>query len=72
MYQLQQDLRKFEGMASVYPFGEYYHLALNADHLMKEDITRYLSAQSHQSIEVEPIKAGIEDVFMELMKSNDD
>ena len=40
MYQLQKDLRQYEGMASVYPFGEYYHLALNTDKLMQEDITR--------------------------------
>ena len=72
MYKLQQDLRQFKGMASVYPFGEYYHLALNTDKLKQEDITGYLTAQSHHEIEVNPIKAGIEDVFMELMKSTDD
>ena len=72
MYKLQQDLRQYEGMSSVYPFGEYYHLALNTDKLMQEDITRYLTSQSHHEIEVNPIKAGIEDVFMELMKSADD
>jgi ABC-2 type transport system ATP-binding protein len=72
MYKLQQDLRQFEGMSSVYPFGEYYHLALKSDKLMQEDITGYLGSHSHQEIEVIPIKAGIEDVFMELMKSTDD
>lgn len=72
MYKLQQDLRKYEGMSSVYPFGEYYHLALNTDKPMQEDITGYLASQSHHEIEVNPIKAGIEDVFMELMKSTDD
>jgi ABC-type multidrug transport system ATPase subunit len=72
MYKLQQDLRQFEGMASVYPFGEYYHLALNTDKLLKEDIYGYLTSQAHHDIEVNPIKAGIEDVFMELMKSTDD
>jgi hypothetical protein len=59
-------------MASVYPFGEYYHLALNTDKLMEEDITGFLTSQDHDGIEVSPIKAGIEDVFMELMKSTDD
>jgi ABC-2 type transport system ATP-binding protein len=72
MYQLQQDLRQFEGMASVYPFGEYYHLALKSDKLMQEDITGYLLKQLHQEIEIKPIQAGIEDVFMELMKPTDD
>lgn len=72
MYKLQQDLRQFKGMASVYPFGEYYHLALNTDKLLKEDIYGYLTSQAHHDIEVNPIKAGIEDVFMELMKSTDD
>jgi ABC-2 type transport system ATP-binding protein len=72
MYKLQKDLRQFKGMDSVYPFGEYYHLSLNTDKLIKEDITAYLTDQEHHGIEVNPIKAGIEDVFMELMKSNDD
>lgn len=72
MYKLQQDLRQFNGMASVYPFGEYYHLALNTDKLLKEEIYGYLTSQAHHDIEVNPIKAGIEDVFMELMKSTDD
>jgi len=72
MYKLQQDLRQYEAMSSVYPFGEYYHLALNTDKLAQEDIAGYLISQSHHEIEVNPIKAGIEDVFMELMKSTDD
>jgi hypothetical protein len=59
-------------MSSVYPFGEYYHLALNTDKPILEDITGYLESLSHHEIEVNPISAGIEDVFMELMKSTDD
>jgi hypothetical protein len=59
-------------MSSVYPFGEYYHLALNTVNLKQEDIAGYLTSQSHHEIEVNPIKAGIEDVFMELMKSTDE
>jgi ABC-2 type transport system ATP-binding protein len=72
MYKLQQDLRQYEAMSSVYPFGEYYHLALNTDKYKQEDIAGYLTSRSHHEIEVNPIKAGIEDVFMELMKSSDD
>jgi ABC-type multidrug transport system ATPase subunit len=71
MYQLQHDLRQFEGMASVYPFGEFYHLAMKTDKSGQEDITGYLLSKSHQAIEVEPIQAGIEDVFMERMKPAD-
>ncbi len=72
MYQLQKDLLEFEGISSVYPFGEYYHLSMITDKPGQEEITNYLSSHSHQSIEVKPIKAGIEDVFMELMKPKDD
>lgn len=72
MYKLQQDLKQFEDMSSVYPFGEYYHLALKSDKIMQEDIVRYLLKQSHHAIEAKPIQAGIEDVFMELMKSRND
>lgn len=72
MYQLQKDLIEFEGISSVYPFGEYYHLAVISDKTSQEEITNYLSSHSHQSIEVKSIKAGIEDVFMELMKPAND
>lgn len=72
MYKLQHDLRQYEAMASVYPFGEYFHIALNKDDIRQEDITGYLTSKVHQGIEVNHIKAGIEDVFMELMKESDD
>jgi len=72
MYQLQKDLLQFEGISSVYPFGEYYHLAMKSDKPGQEEITNFLTSHSHQAIEVKPIKAGIEDVFMELMKPSDD
>jgi hypothetical protein len=45
---------------------------MKTDKSVKEDITGYLLSQSHHGIEVKPIQAGIEDVFMELMKSTDD
>jgi ABC-type multidrug transport system ATPase subunit len=66
MYQLIQDLRRFEATHSAYPFGEYLHLALKAP-LWPEAIFAYLAAQGHRNIEIRPAQPTIEDAFMELM-----
>jgi ABC-2 type transport system ATP-binding protein len=66
MYQLIQDLRRFEAAHSAYPFGEYVHLALKAP-LWPEAIFAFLSAEGHRNIEIRPAQPTIEDAFMELM-----
>lgn len=67
MYQLQQDLRRYEGTDTAYPFGEFYHLSLRAPFSSAEDLTRFLMTAGHQGVELKRIEPGIEDVFMELM-----
>lgn len=66
MYSLLQDLRTFEGVHSVHPFGEYLHVSLlqNTD---LEQIISFLKQKNHKQIDVVQVEAGIEDVFMELM-----
>lgn len=67
MYQLQQDLRRYGGTDTAYPFGEFYHLSLRGNSQTAEDITRYLLSAGHQAVDIRRIEPGIEDVFMELM-----
>jgi ABC-type multidrug transport system ATPase subunit len=67
MYQLQQDLRRYEGTDTAYPFGEFYHLSLRGASHTEEDINRFLLSAGHQAVEIRRIEPGIEDVFMELM-----
>ncbi len=66
-YQLLQDLRTFPATHSVFPFGEYVHLATTAP-VWPEAIEGFLAMRGHRDIDVRPIRANIEDCFMELMK----
>lgn len=66
-YQLLQDLRTFPATHSVFPFGEYIHLATTAP-IWPEAIEGFLAMRGHRDIDVRPIRANIEDCFMELMK----
>lgn len=68
MYQLQRDLLQFGPTDTAYPFGEYFHLSTNISGLRAEDIPGYLESAGHHDVEVSAIAAGIEDVFMELMR----
>jgi len=65
MYQLIQDLRKFDLTKSVYPFGQYLHFTPKSKTEI-DYITQYLNNCGHTS-EIFAIEAGIEDCFMELM-----
>ena len=68
MFRLMKDLRGFAQAHSVYPFGEWYHVALR-DHMTDDaSILRYLDDKGHLDAEVVRIQPGIEDVFMELMQ----
>lgn len=69
MYRLQRDLLRFASADTVYPFGEFYHLSVRQPMIKSEEITAFLVSEGHPDVEVMPITAGIEDVFMELMKN---
>lgn len=64
-FRLMQDLRQLPEAERVAPFGEYLHLTtreeVNSDH-----IRRYLDERQHREVEVAAIRAGIEDVFLDL------
>jgi ABC-type multidrug transport system ATPase subunit len=66
-------LRAFEHARSVYPFGEVLHYTDNRDDKNADEIANevrdYLVANDFADASVEPISAGIEDAFMQLMGS---
>ncbi|MFZ4542696.1 MAG: ABC transporter ATP-binding protein [Saprospiraceae bacterium] len=66
MYPLLQNLRQIEGVHAVHPFGEYLHLTLEKNTDIGT-IEKTLGQYNHKKLEIIPIKANIEDVFMELM-----
>ena len=71
MYRLIHDLREFEPAHSVFPFGEYVHLALRSP-IWPEAIHAYLAGKEHTGIEIKPAQATIEDAFMELMTQREE
>lgn len=70
-YRVLHALRDLSTAHSVYPFGETLHYAdtragITADALAA-DLTQRLEQEGFTGVDVEPVTAGIEDVFMELM-----
>lgn len=61
MLQLLKELRQTEGVYDAYPFGEYHHAVL------KKGSTEI---KIPAGAETAPVKANIEDCFMDLMKAN--
>jgi ABC-2 type transport system ATP-binding protein len=65
-YRLLQELRKQPWAHSVFPFGEYVHVALSTP-LSADDVCAFLAAQGYKAPEAFGIAPSIEDCFMELM-----
>lgn len=68
-YQLIQDLKSFEEVHSVFPFGQFFHVTLKDDNQNEDSIVDYLKKNGHQNLTVQTAEAGIEDVFMHLMQN---
>ena len=67
IYQLLNDLRRYPDTYSVFPFGQSVHYTDKNDQANQEKLLDYLQEKNHQNIEIKPIKANIEDCFMDLM-----
>ncbi|PSR08435.1 MAG: ATPase [Bacteroidetes bacterium] len=67
-YALIQDLRNNPTVERVEPFGEYLHLTSQAE-MDPQLIHDYLLARGHTAIEVKPVTASIEDVFLDLLEA---
>jgi ABC-2 type transport system ATP-binding protein len=69
MYPLLLALPTLEGVADGYAFGEYHHVVVQGDAGQVEHQLRQLP---FPNLEVLPVRPGIEDCFMALMKTNGD
>jgi ABC-type multidrug transport system ATPase subunit len=67
-FDLIQILRTWEMTDSVYAFGEYLHFTSINDQISKDELSEYLKNKGCSEFEIVMIEAGIEDVFMGLMK----
>lgn len=67
IYNLLNDLRKYNDIETCYPFGEWLHITLkdeNADGI--KVLSDYANSGKHNNIEVKIIKPSIEDSFIRL------
>lgn len=67
MYGLLLEARRADGVKECYPFGACHHLVV-AEGFDAEAFGRQLRQRGFESVTVEPVQAGIEDVFMKLMQ----
>ena len=70
IYQLLEALRNYPGVHSVYAFGQSAHVAFSAGEVDRERLSLFLTENKHHAVEITPMKATIEDCFMELMNTS--
>ncbi len=63
---LLKDLRVNEKVVTSFAFGDTHHVTVK--NLSIKELNNYLVDKGHTSIEINPIKASIEDCFLELSK----
>ena len=66
MYCLLQAIRKENGVASCFTFGDVLHVSFADAAYDAEALAARLEAAGHHGVECHPIAAGIEDYFMKL------
>ena len=69
IYDLLGELREYPGVHSVYTFGQSAHVSFRERNIEKESLADFLRKNKHESVEIMPIEATIEDCFMELMNA---
>ena len=67
MFDLPGHLQGFDKAQKVYRFGEFVHLVLKEELQEQESLEHYLGEKGHGHIEANPVRATIEDCFMDLM-----
>ena len=66
-YRLLQNIRDYEGVASVYPFGEYIHFTPESGTFDVEKLRSFLESRGHKDTKIKKADPTIEDCFMDLM-----
>jgi ABC-2 type transport system ATP-binding protein len=69
IYHLLGELRNYPGVHSVYAFGQSAHVAFSAQNIVPGTLFEFLKKNNHESVEIQPVEATIEDCFMELMNT---
>jgi len=69
IYKLIQDLRQFEFIDTVYPFGEFIHITSKSNSIDTNSLISLLKNNNHTKVEMFEIQPNIEDCFMELMNN---
>jgi ABC-2 type transport system ATP-binding protein len=73
MYRLLKDLRENKFVLSTYAFGDVHHVTIDPSVKKREkafskaDLESYLNDKNHEEVEIAPIKASIEDCFMQMI-----
>lgn len=63
-------LENFDQKKNVYAYGEFVHLSVEKNENFNiENITEYLKKEGFENIEINPIKASIEDSFIRLLSN---
>lgn len=64
-------LEELEGKTNVYAFGEFVHLAVDKNEKFSlREIAKFLHQKGFENIEINPIKATIEDSFIRLLSNS--
>jgi ABC-type multidrug transport system ATPase subunit len=67
IFSLLNDLRKFPHVHTVFAFGQAAHVSFKPGEAAGAGLQDYLQAKGHSGLTISPVKANIEDCFMELM-----
>lgn len=70
MYKLLQELRTYEEVKSSYTFGDFIHVSVDKDYVADQLIKKLES--NGFKVEMKPISAGVENVFMQLLKQKEE
>ena len=69
IYNLLGEHRGYPGVHSVYAFGQSAHVSYREHDIEQHTLSDFLESNKHESVEITPIQATIEDCFMELMNA---
>ncbi len=61
-------LQNFDNIKNIQIFGDKLHLAFPLNHKPETELRQFLEKQGYHNIRIKLIPAGIEDIFIELMK----
>lgn len=70
MFALLQLLRDFPGIGSCFSFGDSLHITIEDKALTEKKLTDYLASRGHREVTVKPVRATIEDCYMNLSQDN--